>query len=268
MKKALTMLPVNLPAAYDDAFARIRAKGGESYDLALRILSWIYYATVPLRMRQLREALTIDDEDHLEEEDLLPADRIIEICGSLVVHDKSSGIVRFTHYTVQEFLRSSLSQQLTSIVELGKTCLNCLNFKEFEAGPCPDTDSLRQRLCKPQFCGYAARMWGEYIRGKGEENDEIVRGVLRLLKCEQKRNSMLQLEHAADINNPFGFYTKDQTPLHVLAKMGLAIICHRLLEDQQMFSTQTATGISITATRIGCRGEAASERADEEITSA
>jgi len=93
-------------------------------------------------------------------------------------------------------------------------------------------------------------MWGEYIRGTGEENEEIVRGVLRLLNCERKRNSMLQLEHTADINNPFGFYTKAQTPLHVLAKMGLATICRRLLEDQQMFSNQTATGISVTATRI------------------
>lgn len=231
MKMALGTLPPSLPDAYVDIINRIKAKGDESYNLAVKILSWINYATVPLSMRQVQEALTIDEDDHIEEEDILQSESIVNVCGSLLAHDQASGIVRFTHYTVQEFLRSKYSHELVPVVDLGKKCLTCLNFKEFESGPCQDAEALKQRIKKTEFCTYAAQAWGSYIRGDGEEDDGVVQNVRKLLTSENRTNTMLQLENLRDPNAPFGGYIKSQTALHVLAKIGLATICQKMLQD-------------------------------------
>lgn len=156
MKKALSALPVDFLDIYGDAFNRSKLKGYECYMLAVKVLSWIYYSPVLLRIGELREALVIDDgDDYLEEENLLPPGKIIEVYEGLVVHEKSSSIVRFAYYIVQEFLRSNFSQHLQPVVVLGKTCLTCLNFKNFEEGPCID-ELLKTRVQANEFGRYAA----------------------------------------------------------------------------------------------------------------
>ena len=56
-------------------------------------------------------------------------DDIIEMCQSLVVHEESSGVVRFIHPTVQEFLKSL---ELLPVINLAKTCLTYLENNAFD----------------------------------------------------------------------------------------------------------------------------------------
>ena len=53
---------------------------------------------------------------------------IIEWCQSLVVREESSGVVRFIHPTVKEFLKS----RKLSVINLARTCLTYLEFNAFD----------------------------------------------------------------------------------------------------------------------------------------
>lgn len=58
-------------------------------------------------MEGLQEALAIENSDNqVHKHYYLQPAFIVEVCKSLIVHDKHGGIVRLTHSTVQEFLRA------------------------------------------------------------------------------------------------------------------------------------------------------------------
>lgn len=127
---ALDSAPRDLSDAYEAVFARIERRSKCAKSLALRTLSWVFYAKRSLHMDELREALAVRDSDiQLHETYLLDPGSIVEVCESLIVHDDSSGIVRFTHYTVQEFLQSNNVIPLLSMVDLAKTCLNVRHIR-------------------------------------------------------------------------------------------------------------------------------------------
>ena len=103
--KALETAPRDMSSAYKDVMQRIeQSKPGDKV-LAIKILSWLFYAFRPLLMDELLEALVVEDGDQdLQRDDMLQPTDVIECCKSLVVHEISTGLVRFPHYTVQEFI--------------------------------------------------------------------------------------------------------------------------------------------------------------------
>jgi hypothetical protein len=133
MKEALDSVPTELPNAYLETLERISRKGPDHLNLALEVLSWLFYAKRPIHMRELREALTVEKGERChEEEDLPNPDKLIDVCEGLVAYDERSGIVRFAHYTVQEFLREpSTIGRLCRIVDIATSCLTYMMHDVF-----------------------------------------------------------------------------------------------------------------------------------------
>jgi hypothetical protein len=155
------------------------------------------------------------------------ANRVVTVCESLIVED-SEGIVRFTHYTVEEFLRDNGKISLRPVSYVAETCLTYLSFDEFERGPCLSVSDLNLRIEQHLAVGYVAEFWGFPAR-QSEESRDVTELALTFLTDQNKRNSMLQMETFV---NPYGHYTSscdDQTILHVIAKNGLATICQLVL---------------------------------------
>ena len=121
--KAFKTVPKDMFSAYNDVMQRIEnSRRRNDKDLAMRILSWLFRAQRTLRMDELLEALAIgptrmdcdendsdDGDQDLIHENMLQPFQVIECCKSLVLYEESSGLVRFTHYTVQEFIAKSYS---------------------------------------------------------------------------------------------------------------------------------------------------------------
>src|ERR1700738_3051885 len=128
--EAISTVPKDMFAAYNGVMQRIENSGDT--ELALKILSWLFRARRPLHMEELREALVLQlgDED-LNHEFMIPPAEIVECCKSLLVHEESSGLVRFTHYTVQRFIADKIHQKLPPISDLAKTCAAYLSLPEF-----------------------------------------------------------------------------------------------------------------------------------------
>src|SRR5271170_477514 len=103
----------------------------------------MFHAIRPLQMNELREAISVRDGDkELHEEFLLHPDELESVCEGLLVYEKSSEIVQFAHFSVQEFLGDCYTKDLLSCIDLTKTCLTYLRFDEFNNGACVDKESV------------------------------------------------------------------------------------------------------------------------------
>lgn len=106
-------IPIDLFNVYDRVILAIQRGTDGSKELANKILSWLFYAERPLQMKELREAIIVEEGDvELDEDDFIPEDEIIDICGSLVSYDAGSGVVSFSHEMVQKFLKARYREHL------------------------------------------------------------------------------------------------------------------------------------------------------------
>jgi len=228
MKEALNTLPTELSTAYQEVIARITRSDTENGDVGMQTMTWIFYAARPLQMDELLVALDVQDGYlDIDEEPQFKLADIIEMCQSLVVHEESSGVVRFVHPTVQSFLKSlNLSD-----VNIAKSCLTYLEYEAFDE-ICSNPKSLDIRLEKYKFCRYAAQFWGFHVRREVENEPDVQRAVLSLLASENKKDSMLQIEQYANSSLGSIHFTKGQTLLHVIAKNELATICRFILDER------------------------------------
>ena len=144
-----------------------------SSSTAFQTFSWIFRAKRPLQMNELREALITQDKeyavdlDEMDMEELLATD-ILEICQNLVVYEEISGVVRFSHPTVQEFLESQVFES-PPVVDLARTCLAYLQFNEFQGGAFFHGRAVEKRMRKYKFSRYAARFWGLHTKRRARK---------------------------------------------------------------------------------------------------
>jgi hypothetical protein len=217
MEHALRTLPKELSIAYDEIIRRIKINDTEMEGVGIQTLTWMFHAARPLQMDELRVALSVK-ESHFDPESVPqfhPAD-VLEMCQSLVVHEESSGVVRFVHPTVQGFLGSlNLSQ-----VRLAKTCLTCLEHEAFDFRSGYNYKNMESLT----FYHYAAEFWGFHVRGEAENVPGLYEAVCRLLSSESRRKSFIRMQNFS--------YPFDEAPtiLQIFAVNGLAVMCERFLQ--------------------------------------
>ena len=112
--KTLKIMPEDLNATYERILDSIREKGRGKYKLARRVLICVAYSRSPIPVSLLRYAVSVE-EDYESLEDLensIPTDEVIlDTCANLVSIDMNTSVpvVRFVHFSVQEFLTSHQS---------------------------------------------------------------------------------------------------------------------------------------------------------------
>jgi hypothetical protein len=176
---SLSCLPNDLTSAYEAIFQRIERH--RDRDFVIRTLSWIYHAQRPLLAREIQEALSVQLSDNeLFDDDMIRPDDLVKCCESLITWDRLTGVIRFTHYTVHEFLRAHRLNDLLSTVDLAKICLTYLTFNVFRKGPCLDFEQMENRFKQYRFGSYAVDYWPIYTKGSGELDCEIQRLLMLL----------------------------------------------------------------------------------------
>jgi hypothetical protein len=194
MRMQFQTFPVNEIEAYSQIMQRITSKG-DSKKIILRILSWIRYAEMTLRVKELQEIIWVEDNNkHLNREAIngFGVDDIIRNCESLVTCDKRTNQIKFSHATVQEFLETSrFASELMTHAALAKTCLTYLNFKVFRV-PCIYERSLDKRLDLYAFSVYTAFVWAVHAT-KANIEDAIWSDIVDTFKQDGKRESVEQI---------------------------------------------------------------------------
>jgi hypothetical protein len=207
----------HLEKAYDEVVGRI---DGRHRQLAFRIVSWLFRAQRILRMNELLEALVVEEGDTDLWRDCLPEPTdVVNCCKSLVLHEETSGLVRFSHETVKEYIKKR-SSLLPPVTDLAKGCLTYLRFNEFHEF-CEGRVPLESWVQEYQFSLYCAQFWGFHAR-QGEESQEIQEAVFECFITRDRRNAILQL---AASNGRISSVTDGHTLLHILAETGLVRTC-------------------------------------------
>jgi hypothetical protein len=222
MEQALRTLPKELSTAYDEIIRRIKINDTEMEGVGIQTLTWLFHAARPLQMDELRIALSVK-ESHFdpESEPQFHSADVLEMCQSLVVHEESSGVVRFVHPTVQEFLGSlKLSQD-----RLAKTCLTYLEHEAFDFRSGFNYKNMESVTRKYTFYCYAAEFWGFHVRGEAENVPGIYEAVCRLLSPTSRRRSIMRMQ-----NLWVRTYMEAPTILQIFAANGLVVMCKRFLQ--------------------------------------
>ncbi|KAK0435972.1 hypothetical protein EV421DRAFT_1908255 [Armillaria borealis] len=129
LRDTLKELPDNMKNGYDETMERINHQGKHKSALAIRIFGWIVFARHPLTVLELQHALAVElGTTTLDHENIYSTDLLGSVCGGLVIIDP---IVRFVHYTTQEYFISQKDNLFSKFQEtITCTCLTYMLFKQ------------------------------------------------------------------------------------------------------------------------------------------
>lgn len=236
VRRALGSLPHGIRHFYENSIARIRLQSKENAQLALRCLSWLFFAREPLTSRQLRHALSVEliDED-LDESGIYDFDFLANLCSGLLHLDHEAETVHFAHFTVQEYL-ATVADTIFHGAEryIGIVCLTYLSFKEFRTGPIAvDTPSGQRNFRKRNdvyvLHKYASKHWGHHIQ-KYQSDNEVLHHSMRFLLSDNLIRAAWQ--HCY-LGAPEDYYPFRFSALHATAVFGLLKICKVLIEVEK-----------------------------------
>ncbi|KAI0194774.1 ankyrin repeat-containing domain protein, partial [Xylaria flabelliformis] len=135
VRKVLENIPVGDTAmkdTYDNAVQRIESQHQSNREWAIRTIQWICFAMRPLTSTELTHALAVDQDDtELSEDNIVSTDLLVEYCGGLVVIEPESKIVRFVHFTTQEYFEAEKNTPLFAGTD-GSIALTCITFLIFD----------------------------------------------------------------------------------------------------------------------------------------
>lgn len=175
---------------------------------AVEILRWTLFATTPLTVGALTEAITVSVDDKEYPTDSIPSivddefiqEQILRLCGSFVLvrqdefsDDDSSNKIHLTHFTVKEFLLGTegqwndqklrvyrLSDPTFSHTYLAKICLTYVLFKDFRSGPNETWAEYVKKREKYKLMEYAASSWTLHAEKSGNiaELESLMQNLL------------------------------------------------------------------------------------------
>ncbi|KAJ7041582.1 ankyrin repeat-containing domain protein, partial [Mycena alexandri] len=134
VREALNALPGSLDGSYEVAIQRIDAQSDADRKTAHSTITWVANAKRPLTVEELQVALAVKPGMRKvdEEEDLTDIEIILSVCAGLVIVDKESSVVRFVHYTTQEYLDKIQAEKFPGAqTEITRTLLTVLAFDGF-----------------------------------------------------------------------------------------------------------------------------------------
>ena len=231
----------SLPREITDVYKGILERS--SAHLVSPTFSWIFHANERLRMEALQEALNVDPDGNDLDPTVAPPPRILAACPSLV--EESSGYVGFTHRTVYQFLKDTKPKELLSASHLAKALLIYLSYEIFKTS-CQNEAELEERMKHNTLCGYAARWWPEYVRGEGEENNEVQALIASIFECPEHTRSVLQMAYST-VNVPPG----NCLLAHFATFHGLEFTCAQLFLPERFGHVEAILNHEFSAEMLG-----------------
>lgn len=194
LEKCLRRLPQSLDETYERILCSI-----EFQEEARRILSLLCYASRPLCVSEVIEALAVDIDD-LECYDHRSrltggADDVLRICPGLIeiiLGTDGDQEVRIAHFSVQEYLLSDRIQHgcaadfaLSGPLQHGRISKACLLYLQ--------KDELLQQILGPDlvkqyaFARYAAEYWDHHYRQADDQSARYLSNIVSTLLTQRTR---------------------------------------------------------------------------------
>ncbi|KAH8797864.1 hypothetical protein F5884DRAFT_864219 [Xylogone sp. PMI_703] len=182
IRSALSKLPKGLEETYFRCAERIDLQDSRT----LKVLKWVSYATRPLHIEELREAIAFDLQDSEWDSKKFPqTDFVIGCCANLVVVDPTDNCIRFAHSSVKQFLekdpQNCIPRYPISTVqgelECGEFCIAYLSFSNFslQLKKQADETAVVAVLSLALLAGEARESWlgRRFLRGPGNQKRSL-----------------------------------------------------------------------------------------------
>lgn len=187
MEDALKSLPHNLPEAFEETVTRIQRLPENRSRLGMNALMWVCHAKRPLAILELSEALSVREGQTTLSQMHRPSSKmILECCQGLLILDSENMLIRFAHYSIQEYLVSR-SKYLFPCAErdTAAICLRYLLFETFKDGPSSEEDVIESRVKQNPFLSYASRYWG--MHAKQSETDTLIQDLIFMMLVSRNK---------------------------------------------------------------------------------
>lgn len=247
IKVALVTLPERLKTMYDDMVDRIQMQDSENVSLALRALSWVFFAVRPLTIQELQYALAVELGDPSFDEDGLPdKDLVLSVCAG-VVSIQEGDVIAFIHYTAREYFEHRAPTLFKDAqCEIAQICLTYLMFEDFAGGPSIDDEAFEKRLLENPFLSYTASYWGHHLRGPPESTIQDL--ALEFFNDEFSVSASAQVRQISESGQTYRFknysqdFPKRISGLALAAHFGLTELVSVLLRDGATIESSDSYG--------------------------
>jgi hypothetical protein len=248
-RKALDTLPKDLFDTYKRILNRLSGSNESNKRLVKRTLIWIMYAKQPLFLESIAKAITVKPgSDHLDPDDIPDEDSILKWCSSLIRKDDKTGILSFSHFTVEEFLTDSKLRQDSELSDfyidgdstglqqvMASICLTYLNFTKFAEWNLTDWEETEKDVDRDPFLEYAAVFWHRHLC----QMDDTCLDLLRRLFAPMKSNNYILWLQIYWPNRARGeAVPKAASTLHLAASLGIEELCEWLLDQKVDINAQ------------------------------
>ncbi|KAH8889867.1 ankyrin repeat protein [Thozetella sp. PMI_491] len=175
----------DLPSTLNETYSRTLQRVPESdKPLAREVLLWLAFSTRPMNLRQLGEAVVLQESDRYLDDDYRLTDphTAIGICNGLAQVD--GDIVTLAHDSIRTFLTSSWIQDSPSAFfaldaatchrQIMRKCLAYLSFDVLASGHVQQQIQLLRRAKDHPLLDYAALFWPDHLADPPDPDDEAL----------------------------------------------------------------------------------------------
>ncbi|EPE30107.1 Ankyrin repeat-containing protein [Glarea lozoyensis ATCC 20868] len=233
VRKALQELPEQIDGTYEKAMARIKNQDSRKAERAAQVLSWICYAARPITVDELRYALAVEIGDTRVDEEAVPdGNHLVSLCAGLLTIDHDSNIIRFVHYTTQEYFERIKKERYPKApTQIVMACITYLSFNEFATDPCDNDKAMEEKMLKYPFLQYASQYWGLHARGEPEKDPIVQELIMKFLWQNSNMSCSLQFAHIPKYKhaNYSQSFRKEVSALGLAATNGLVEVTEKVL---------------------------------------
>ena len=175
----LGKLPEDLEKAYDEILNRISSQKGKFPEIAQRAFLWVMCSRRPLSRGMLVDAVSRDPETGAANTTGLDINIVLEACRNLLTVDQS-GVCRFSHLSVQEYLEAHHYSNGQAHLMVGSVCLRVLldstNWQSINSLPSRYEDPGEEKDVLRYIVGY----WPHHVQLHAEESvDDRLKSLVK-----------------------------------------------------------------------------------------
>ena len=263
-RKVLSSMPQNLNESYERVLARIPADSPDRL-LLQRTLLWLSYATRPLDLLELADAVVLEDGDRdIDSDSRLPSPEIlVDIAQGLLVYEKDWGLVSLAHSSIKTFLTSTWIQtsrvadfaldEVHAHNTLMKKCLTYLCFPKLGDGAYL-TDWTIETMDRYPLLAYATHNWIHHIKTVAEEDWKQIQSFLATRSLPEGGNYCRWIRSVIKVQlSPPLRTIRKTSPLYYAASYGFTGLVKAILEFDQSIDLEEHGGrYGSTALQVAC----------------
>ena len=215
----LGKLPEDLERAYDEIISQINSEKGRIPEVARRAFLWMMCSRTPLKPGMLAYAACQDPETRVTNPIDININIVLEACRGLLIIDQS-GLCRFSHLSVQEYLETRRYSNGQAHLVVGTVCLHMLlDSTNWQTLGSPRKDSEDPVGDDKTIFPYTIAYWPHHVRLHTEKYvDDHLRSLTKEFLGSPKEGSAQYMRWSHE----FPKYSKEGFYLHLSKSSGPA----------------------------------------------